>query len=229
LLWCPSTTSWSCPCGGLFLLDLIRLDTLLPPCSSFLAALLLLLISLWWSSKWPWSLIAWARIFVVISGMILGVLEVRWLKGMVCVVWCGCPWCLSSPSAQLVFAMLTFWSKPRLWCLSLFGSLFVAATCISGCANITDLAKWIFRGLLILLNWYHVKYEFNIIWFGFISLNLARIRGCQVIYCYCYLFPNLIWLPDSKMPINSSVWIMDPFPELVICYKWCPLVLGCRI
>jgi hypothetical protein len=45
----------------------------------------------------------------------------------------------------------------------------------------------------------------------FINLNLARIRGCQSIYCYCYLFQNLIWLLDSKMPINFKCMNYGPF------------------
>jgi hypothetical protein len=40
--------------------------------------------------------------------------------------------------------------------------IFKSATSNSGCANITDFAKWIFGDFLILLNQYHVKYEFNI-------------------------------------------------------------------
>jgi hypothetical protein len=126
--WCPSPPSWSGPCGGLVLLDLARLNSLLPSCSSFLAALLLLLINLWWSSKWPWSLVDWAGILVVISGSSLwcscGVLEVRWVKGMC--VRCGAAalWCLSSLGAKLVFAVLTFWSKAWLCMLILDGELF---------------------------------------------------------------------------------------------------------
>jgi hypothetical protein len=69
---------------------------LLPSCSSFLAALLLLLINLWWSSKWPWSLVDWAGIFVVVSEMVLVLFEVRWASGEMdneASVWCGCLWC----------------------------------------------------------------------------------------------------------------------------------------
>jgi hypothetical protein len=40
--------------------------------------------------------------------------------------------------------------------------IFKSATSNSDCANSTDFAKWIFGDFLILLNQYHVKYEFNI-------------------------------------------------------------------
>jgi hypothetical protein len=67
---------WSCPAWS------GSAGSLLPSCSSFLAALLLLLISPWWSSKWPWSLIAWAGIFVMVSWCSWGVDEQVWSGGV---------------------------------------------------------------------------------------------------------------------------------------------------
>jgi hypothetical protein len=116
----------------LLLLDLdlvVALSSLIwfgwPPCSYFLAALLLLLVSSWCSSMWPWWLICFAGIFVVLFWELFLVF-LRWgeKKGVACGV-CGCLWwCLSSPSAKLYFALLTFWSKSRLCMLILDGELF---------------------------------------------------------------------------------------------------------
>jgi hypothetical protein len=158
--WCPSPPSWSGSCGGLVLLDLDRLHSLLPSFSSFLAALLLLLISLWWSSKWPWSLVDWAEIFVVISGMVLSVLEVRWMVKWCWWVWgaAACAGCVfiyfyccvdstgyacgdcAASGGQVGFLYL--WRQATVVsCLSWLVTSFDVATCISGCANVTDLAK----------------------------------------------------------------------------------------
>jgi hypothetical protein len=60
-----------------------------PPCSYSLAVLLLLLISFWCSSKWPWSLVAWAGIFGMVCLSVLEVWIRWWVKWMVWVVWCG--------------------------------------------------------------------------------------------------------------------------------------------
>jgi hypothetical protein len=89
------------------------------------------------SSSWstPGALLSdhggWSVLLEYLSwclGVVLGVLEMRWEEwcwdGWVCGVVRLPLWCLSTSSAKLYFALLTFWSKSWLCMLILDGELF---------------------------------------------------------------------------------------------------------
>jgi hypothetical protein len=127
-LWirCPSSPFQLVPLAALFLLTWQL-------CSSFQAASFFF--------AWQLSSSSWSAPGAPGSGHGVGGALVLWMRWW---WWCegGCGemrllmWCLSSLVQNIHLTCITFWSKPRLCMIILFG-LFLYSTCIIGCPNNT--------------------------------------------------------------------------------------------
>jgi hypothetical protein len=55
------------------------------------------------------------------------------------------------------------------------------------------------------------------LWWACLSTTIVLTSHSCMLWVCClqvYSTPCAFWLPDSKMPIHSSVWIMDPFSRV---------------